>query len=437
MSFWAELKRRRVIKVVVAYAMVGLGVGEGANSFLPQLGAPDWVVPVILAMLVLGFPVPLVLAWAYDVTPDGIVKDAIAPAVLPSTNDDRPSVAVLPLANMSGNPENEFFRDGVTEDILTHLSRVKGLRVTSRTSVMQYKGTTNTMREIARELGVDSVLEGSIRVAGGKVRVTVQLIDAAADDHLWADSYDESLEDVFAIQSDVARRITPALRAELTEADRDNIEKRPTHDIEAYRQSLKGRFFWAQRNESGLRRAIDYFQQALTTDPTYALAYAGIADCYNLLPCYGSLLPSHAFPKAKAAAHKALALDDTLAEAHKSLAFANMLYDWDWVAADREFKRALELNESDSATHHWYFEYLVVVGRLEDAMREVLRAYDLDPLSLIHNSAIGWGYYFQRQYDRAIEQLHRALEMAPDFIWAHFILLQGPTEDGSPRTCDQ
>ena len=229
-SFWTELKRRRVIKVGLAYVIVGLGVGEGANSFLPPLGAPAWVVPVILAILVLGFPFAVVLARAYDVTPEGVVRDSVAtvgaeaevalrdspeptlaqgrsttPAT-PSTSDDRPSVAVFPLANMSGDPDNEFFSDGVTEDILTHLARVKGLRVTSRTSVMQYKGTSKTMREIARELGVDSVLEGSIRVAGDTVRVTVQLIDAAADDHLWAESYDESLEDVFAIQSDVARR---------------------------------------------------------------------------------------------------------------------------------------------------------------------------------------------------------------------------------------
>jgi tetratricopeptide (TPR) repeat protein len=180
-----------------------------------------------------------------------------------------------------------------------------------------------------------------------------------------------------------------------------------------------------------LRWAIDHFEQALEADPTYALAYAGIADCYNLLPWYGSLPPSDAFPKAQAAAHKALAIDDTLAEAHKSLAFTTMLYDWDWLAADQEFTRALELNDSDSATHHWYLEYLVVTGRLEDAMSEVRRAYDLDPLSLIHNSAIGWGHYFQRQYGQAIEQIQRALEMDPDFIWAHFIRSQARLKTGA------
>lgn len=345
----------------------------------------------------------------------------------------RDSIAILPLANLNDDPDSEYFSDGITEDIITHVSRIPGLKVISRTSVMRFKNTDKSLREIGTELRVGTILEGSVRRSGDRVRIVAQLIDADLDQHLWAETYDRKLFDVFAIQSDVAQKIAAALRAELSDSERDKLDRKPTEDMEAYQRYLKGRFFLGKRNEEGLRRAISHFQAALEADPTFSLAYAGIADCYNLLPWYGVEVQSDAFRKAKAAAQQALLIDDSLAEAHTSLAFATMLYDWDWSTADREFLRAVELNSGYAAAHHWYFEYLIVVGRIEEAMKEIRHAYELDPLSLIINSAIGWGYYFQRRYERAIEQTERTLDMDPDFIWARFIRSKAQLRMNLPR----
>ena len=445
-SFWSELKRRRVIKVGVTYLLVGLAVGEGADIFLPQLGAPTWVVPVILALLALGFPLAVVLAWAYDVTPEGIVRDsaptaAVDPAVVPGnlpepvvvepqpaappaptgpTTDDRPSVAVLPLANMSGDPENEFFSDGVTEDILTHLTRVKGLRVTSRTSVMQYKGTTKTMPEVARELGVDSVLEGSIRVAGGQVRITVQLIDAASDDHLWAESYDRSLEDVFAVQSEVAESVASALRAELSPGEIEQIHTKPTENIEAYTLCLRGQEALNTWAPPDLDRAVKHFEAALRLDPDYARAYAGLALVLAVTPVFSGRGPADFHERMERATLRALELDDRLPLAH--VAHATLLWnrEYDWSGAEAAFARAVELAPRDPHVRVMQAMFLIAQERFDEAVA-ALDDLDAGPLEMMTVRAVkAMARYTDGRPDEALELIEAPLQDFPDRFVLHF-----------------
>ncbi|MBW3660394.1 MAG: hypothetical protein KY397_02015 [Gemmatimonadetes bacterium] len=331
------------------------------------------------------------------------------------------SIAVLPFVNMSADSENEYFCDGVTEELLTVLTKFGELRVISRTSVMQYKGTTKTVRQIGRELDVDNVLEGSVRRFGDRVRISAQLVRTETDEHLWAENYDRELSDIFAIQSQVAEQIVRSLKSTLSPTDRIQLAKVHTRDLEAYQLYLKGRYFWNQQTEEGLWKAIEFFRAALDKDPEYALAYAGLADSYNLLPWYRTP-PKEAFPIASFMASKALQLDETLAEAHNALAFVKMLYDWDWEGAERGFQRAIDLHGGSAPTGSRYFQFLAVVGRLEEATAEIERALQLDPLSLTINTAVGWAYYLEGRYEDAVRQLHKTLEMDPHFYWARFIL---------------
>ena len=335
------------------------------------------------------------------------------------------SIAVLPFENLSHDPDNAYFADGIQEEILTRLSKVADLKVISRTSTQRYRNKPDNLLDIAKELGVAYILEGTVQRVTDQVRVNVQLINAQNDSHLWADKFDRNLTDLFAVESDIAARITDTLQARLTAPERHAIAARPTENSEAYELYLKGRFYWNKRTEEGVRKAIEYFQQAIEKDPTYALAYTGIADCYSLEGLHidvGSLSPHEAIPKAKAAAMKALELDDTLAEAHTSLAFIRLNYDWDWSGAESEFRHAIELNPNSSNAHHWYSHYLMAMGQTERSLTESKRALELDPLGLIMNVHLGWHYINARQYDLAVEQLRKALEMDPNYGLAHWYL---------------
>jgi len=332
------------------------------------------------------------------------------------------SIAVLPFADLSPQKDQEYFCDGVAEELINALTKIRELRVVARTSAFSFKGRDADIREIGRKLGVETILEGSVRKAGNRLRITAQLINIADGYHLWAERYDREMDDVFAIQDEVTLAITEKLKIKFLEGDKSKIIKRYTEDLEAYQLYLKGRYFWNKRAEKSLEKAIEYFEQAIETDPNYALAYSGLADCYNLLPWWSMTAPRDAHPKAKTAAMKALEIDPHLAEAHTSLAFALMQYDWNWPAAEREFKAAIELNRGYAAAHHWYFEFLAARGRLDEALAEILKAQALDPLSLIINSALGWQFYFARNYDQAINQSQKTLELDPNFMWAQYIL---------------
>ncbi|HSU59602.1 MAG TPA: tetratricopeptide repeat protein [Bryobacteraceae bacterium] len=332
------------------------------------------------------------------------------------------SLAVLPLANLSGDPDQEYFAEGMADALRQHLEGISALRVISRTSSMYYRGSGKPLPEVARQMNVDAVVDGSVLRSGDRVRITVELIRAPSDTRLWSDTYDRDLKDVFALQSEVARKIADEIRVTLTPPDRARLARRHTLDPDAYLAYSKGRFFWNRRTEVDLKRAIGYFQQAIEKDPGYALAYDGLADCWLPLGWYAYMAPADTFPHAKAAVMKALALDDSLAAAHTSLAFVTLYYDRDWTGAEREFRRAIALNPNYANGHHWYGEFLSLVGRHAEAIAEAERARELDPLSTIINTWVGSRYFFARQYDRAIEQYRNAIEMDPGFVPVHLVL---------------
>jgi TolB-like protein/DNA-binding winged helix-turn-helix (wHTH) protein/Tfp pilus assembly protein PilF len=328
------------------------------------------------------------------------------------------SIAVLPLRNISNDPEQDFFADGMTDALVTNLGKISALNVISRTSVMRYRNTQVPLPEIARELKVDALVEGTVTRSSNRVRITANLVQANPEKQLWAESYEGDLRDVLALQSQVASAIAQQVEVKLTPAEHERLSGSRSVDPEAYRLYIKGRYFWVKRNEESINRAVDYFRQAIEHDPGYAAAYSGLADCYSSLGFafdVGSQPPRDAQPKAKAAALKALELDSSLADAHNSLAFAKLNYDWDWQGAEAEFKRCLELNPGYSHGHHWYAHFLLSSGRLNEALAESARALELDPLSPIINAHLGWHHIYTRQYDRAIEQLTKTLELDPHY----------------------
>jgi len=333
------------------------------------------------------------------------------------------SVAVLPFENMSTDPENEYFSDGITDDIIAQLSKISALKVISRTSSMQYKKTTKKIITISQELGVGAILEGSVRKAGPRVRIVAHLVDPKTEKHLWGDTFDRQLTDIFEVQSEVAQQITGALSVALSPEEKKRVEKKETENIDAYNLYLLGRFHANKWSEADVLKGIECFQNAIAKDPSYAVAYAGLADAYELLSIgFSSKPPVEYLAQAKAMALKALEMDDTLAEAHTSLGYARWLGDLDWSGAEREFKRALQLKTSYVMAHEWYAEYLAALGRFDEAVAEIKRAQQLDPLAVPVNRAVGWVLYFARRYDEAIEELRKTLAMNPDFLGARLVL---------------
>jgi serine/threonine protein kinase/tetratricopeptide (TPR) repeat protein len=324
------------------------------------------------------------------------------------------SLAVLPLANLSGDPAQDYFADGMTDELITQLAKLGNLRVISRTSVMRYKSTHESLPEIARQLNVDAIVEGSVERSGNRVRIRTQLIRASSEQHLWAESYDRELRDVLRLQSEAARDIVREIQVKLTSEQEQRFAGARPVNPEVYDLYLKGRYFWNKRTNEDFQTAIGYFNAAIERDPDSALPYVGLADCYNLS---GSV-------RGKAAAEKALRLDESLAAAHASLAYAKQNYDWDFAGAEREFRRALELNPNYSTAHQWYSAFLSNMGRHEEAIAEAKRALDLDPLSVNINTATGMVYYFARQFDRSAELFKKSIELDPDFSSAHRRLAQ-------------
>ena len=470
--FFGELKRRNVYKVAVTYAVIAWLLIQAASILLPTFEAPTWVMKGFVLFLILGFAMAVFISWAFEATPQGMkrTEDVSPDEVLPSWSPrkfaafivmiamlaasllvfellrsqskprgalDLPgkSIAVLPFENLSRDPDNAYFTEGIQDEILARLAKIADLKVISRTSTQRYKSSPDDLPQIAKRLGVSSILEGSVQKTGDRVRVTVQLINAASDAHLWAETYDRNLTDVFAAESDIAKMIADTLRAKLSGSEQQAIAVRPTQNAEAHQLYLRGRYFWNKRTGADLKKAIDYFNQAIGKDPNYALAYAGLADAYVLLSAYAEASPKESLPQAKAAALKALELDSTLGEAHATLANALVAYDLNFAEANREFERAIELNPNYATAHQWYAETgLVPLGQFEKAVAEVKRALELDPLSLVINADVGTILTNARRYDQAIEQLRKTVEMDPGFYYAHWTLgnaleLKGLTEE--------
>jgi len=457
-NFFGELKRRNVYKVAIAYAVVAWLLMQVASQIFPFFEIPNWTVRLVVLLLILGFPIALVLAWAFELTPEGLKRTefadelpkkaprnrvwlyvvAVAGAIsvglfflgryTASNKQGGPaealtkSIAVLPFANLSGNPENAYFAAGIQDEIITRLAKIGQLKVVSCLTTQRFKSSPDDLPAIAKELGVANVLQGSVQRSTDEVRVNVQLVKAETDTHLWADTFDRKLIDVFQIESDIAKTIAEKLQAKLTGSEERAISSKPTADLEAHQLYLQGRYLWNRRTAENLKKALNYFQQAAEKDPNYALAYTGIADTCALFSVYGAGAPQEYLPRAKAAAEKALELDDSLAEAHASLGLVLYCY-FQGAQSAKEFERAIELNPNYATAHHWYGRLtLVMLGQLDHATTEVARAYELDPVSSIIHSDLGGVNVMARRYDEAIKQLRNTVEVDPEFYWAHRFL---------------
>jgi TolB-like protein/DNA-binding winged helix-turn-helix (wHTH) protein len=334
------------------------------------------------------------------------------------------SIAILPFDNYSGDPEQQYFTDGMTEALTAEMGKIHGLRVPSRTSVMLYKREKKPLQQIARELNVEALVEGSVMRSGDRVGVTVQLLDGARDQHLWGESYERDSSDVITLEHDLARTIAEKLKLNLSAGDQLRLNGPGKVNPEAYAAYLHGRFYWSKRTVEDFHKSVAYYEQAIAEAPNYAPAYAGLADAYALLGSSpnDALPPNEAMPKAKAAAQKALQLDDGLAEAHASLAYVSMVYDWDWSTAEKEFHRAIDLNPNYATAHEWYAELLAAKGRQSEALEEMKRARDADPLLVLMHTAVAETLYYSRHYDEVIAQCRQTLELDPHYALAHFHL---------------
>ena len=464
-NFFAELKRRNVYKVAVAYAVVGWLVIQIGSTVLPTFHAPEWVAQVLVVFVLLGFPIALVLAWAFEITPEGIkleselppnesirrktgrkivgltivaaaiaaglfafqlfrprlTRISAAPARASSVSEK--SIAVLPFDNLSRDPDNAYFCEGVQDEILTRLAKVADLKVISRTSTQHFKSSPENLPEIAQQLGVANILEGSVQREPNQVRVNVQLIKAATDTHLWADIYDRKLTDLFAVESDIAKTIADTLQAKLTGAEQKAMSARPTENPEAYQLYLKGRSVWSKRTAPDLSKSIDYFDQAIEKDPGYARAYAAMAQALLLLPAYNGGAPNELFPRAQAAAEKALALDNSLSDAHAVMAALKENFHFDHLGALAEFERTLKLNPNDATARQWMANNtLAYLGRSKEELKELSRALELDPLSLVINTNLGVAYFHNGLMDQAITQLRKTVDMDDSFYYARWQL---------------
>jgi len=459
-NFFAELKRRNVYKVAVAYAVVSWVIAQIATQIFPFLEIPNWVVRLVIVLIAIGFPIALVIAWAFEATPEGIKRTEAAdtmPAVAGQkkhtwiyvvvigaalsiglffvgrysvrntagaarTELSAKSIAVLPFDNLSRDPDNAFFAEGVQDEILTRLAKVADLKVIARTSTQKFKSAPENLPDIAKQLGALNILEGSVQKVNDQVRVNVQLINALTNAHLWAEIYDRKLSDIFAVQSDIAKTVADTLQARLTGSEKQMIAAQATTDTTAYELYHKGRSLWGKRTGDNIPQAIAFYEQAIARDPNYALAYAGLSSAHILAPFYAGADRRESYAKAKEAALKALRLDPTLAEAHLALGKVLFFGEVDVAGAMREYKRAIELKPNDADAHHWYGnDTLSALGQFEEAIVEGRRSVELDPLSVVINADLGVTFFYARRYDDSAKQLRKTLEIDQSF-YTHYNL---------------
>lgn len=356
----------------------------------------------------------------YEVMAAGQIYPAITKDLTQKPQDK--CIVVLPFLNLSNDLSQEYFSDGLTEELIAHLSRLKDMRVISRTTSMKYKGTRKDIKTIGMETGASYIVEGSVRIQGNNLRITAQFVDATRDIHLWAESYNGTLDDIFDIQEKVSAKIVSELRLQLTKDEKDYLQKRYTENTEAYQLYLQGRYFWNKRSEEGLNTAIRYFEKAIEADPDYALAWAGLADTYNLLGEFTNRSRRVLYPKAKWAVNKALEVDNELAEAHISLGLLIMLNEWDWINSGKEYQAGIKLNPNYATGHHWYAEWLLFMGRTTEAIEEISQAVKLDPVSPAILKDQGMTFYYCRQYDQAIDSANKTIELNPKFATAYRLL---------------
>jgi TolB-like protein len=464
-GFIEELKRRRVFRVTIAYIIVAFAVLQGADVLAGALSMPDWTMTLVAFLAIIGLPVTVVLAWAFDITPDGVVRTPAATgdqtaarplrfaaaaglllitfaggwslvrsgALAPGTAadpartagaTDAPSIAVLPFVNMSADPDNEYFSDGISEELLNVLAKVPRLQVAARTSSFAFRNRNEDATEIARQLRVGHILEGSVRKEGDRVRITAQLIEAEQGYHLWSDAYDRDLVDVFAVQDEIARAIVDALAPHLgVAADTILARASATRDPRAHDLYLLGLRDWYRRGDAPLRAALERFSEAARLDSTYAPAHAGIALTYAVLPMYGNFPVAETVREGKAAARRAIDLNAGLPEPHAALGQIAQNYEWDWIAAEQSYARALELNPNYATAHMWRCELFTSLGRTDDALRACRQGLALDPLAPVAHNQYGAVFMFADQHDSARASLARAIELDPAYVTAFDNLL--------------
>jgi len=459
-SFFAEVKRRNVYKVAVAYAVVGWVIAQIATQIFPFLEIPNWIVRLVIVLIAIGFPIALVIAWAFEATPEGIKRtedvDLNAAARAPKKHAwiyvvvisaaisialfflgrytarntaagpnelSAKSIAVLPFDNLSRDPDNAFFAEGVQDEILTRLAKVADLKVIARTSTQRFKSAPENLPDIAKQLGALNILEGSVQKVNDQVRVNVQLINAMTSAHLWAEIYDRKLSDIFAVQSDIAKTVADTLQAKLTGSEKRMMAAQATTDTTAYELYHKGRSLWGKRSGDNIPKAIAFYEQAIAHDPNYALAYAGLSSAYILAPFYAGADRRESYSKAKEAALKALRLDPNLAEGHLALGKVLFFGEIDLAGAMREYKRAIELKPNDADAHHWFGnDALCALEQFEEAIVEGRRSVELDPLSVVINADLGVTFFYARRYDESAKQLRKTLELDPTSFYTHYNL---------------
>ena len=452
-EFFQRLKQRKLVQWTVAYVAAAFALLQGIDLVAQQFGWPDSVRRGITLAMVVGFFVTLVLAWYHgergaqrvtgtellilalllslgcfflwryaSASPEPVAKGAPLSSPAPIALPEK-SIAVLPFENLSRDPENAYFSEGIQDEILTRLAKIGDFKVISRTSTAQFRSKPENVSEIARLLGVANILEGSVQKAGNAVRVNVQLIHAGTDTHLWAETYDRELTDIFAVESEIAKAVAENLNARLNGRANEVLAARPTDKPAAHEFYLRGRYLWNRRSSASLQKAAEFFQKAIDLDPNYALAYAGLADVYSITPMYTGTAPGEVVPKAIAAARKAVELDEKLAEAHTALGNA-LSANVQLSVAEQEFRRALELNPNYATAHQWLSECLFAQERFQESLAEIERAYELDPLSLIINASYASSLGGLGRFEEAITRARKTLELDPDLLPGHEILGQ-------------
>ena len=458
-EFFQRLKQRKLVQWTVAYVAAAFALLQGIDLVAQQFGWPDSVRRGITLAMVVGFFVTLVLAWYHgergaqrvtgtellilalllslggfflwryaSASPEPVTKGAPLSPSAPLSIPPK-SIAVLPFENLSRDPENAYFSEGIQDEILTRLAKIGDFKVISRTSTAQFRSKPENVSEIARLLGVANILEGSVQKAGNAVRVNVQLIHAGTDTHLWAETYDRELTDIFAVESEIAKAVAENLNARLNGRANEVLAARPTDKPAAHEFYLRGRYLWNRRSSASLQKAAEFFQKAIDLDPNYALAYAGLADVYSITPMYTGTAPGEVVPKAIAAARKAVELDEKLAEAHTALGNA-LSANVQLSAAEQEFRRALELNPNYATAHQWLSECLFAQERFQESLAEIERAYELDPLSLIINASYASSLGGLGRFEDAITRARKTLELDPDLVPGHEILGQTYEAEG-------
>jgi len=439
-DFYSELKLRSVFRVAAVYSLIGWLLVQVVTAIEEPLSLPSWFDTAVIVLLLIGFPLSLILSWAYEITPEGLKRDnrpqlpteldsetatskpteSKARSTRQSSRNQIESLVVLPLTNLSSDPEQEYFADGMTEVLIANLARVRALKIISRTSAMRYKGSNLSLPEIAEELDVDAVVEGSVLRDGQRVRITLQLIRADTDEHLWAENYEGDMQDVLLLQSEVAQAVTREIQVAVTPEEKQILATARRINPQAYEAYLKGRHYYWNVSPENLETALRYYNLALDKDPDYALAYAGISDVWGARGCFGFASPREAFSMGNPAAIKAIELDDRLAEGHEMLARYKTLYEWDWEAAESQCKHAIALSPNNPDVGFAYFLLLLVCRRFAEARTQAAHALRLDPFNLTFQCNRGWQLLYECHYDDAITQFEKLLMAEPNYPWAHW-----------------